>query len=173
MKINIYYELNIYRTEIKKDIIVKDLMNIFLKSNHLNEKDFIVIDDSNNVIPENKLIQINNNKEINLYLVNKLNNIEEEDDKISNRVEDIIMKVTNAKTKLQKNENRNQLLLPTYQLPEIYNNNNNNNNNNEIPDESLLLILNTMGFNINIAREALIRYRNNINAAIDFLTNGN
>ena len=111
MKINIYYELNIYRTEIKKDIIVKDLMNIFLKSNHLNEKDFIVIDDSNNVIPENKLIQINNNKEINLYLVNKLNNIEEEDDKISNRVEDIIMKVTNAKTKLQKNENRKSIII--------------------------------------------------------------
>ena len=66
----------------------------------------------------------------------------------------------------------NQLLLPTYQLPEIYNNNNNN-NNNEIPDESSLVRLNTMGFNINIAREALIRYRNNINAAIDFLTNGN
>ena len=171
MKINIYYELSIYTTEIKEQITVKDLINSFLKSKDLNEKEFIVFDDSNNVIPENKLIQINNNKEINLYLVNKLNNIEEEDDKISNRVEDIIMKVTNAKTKLQKNENRNQLLLPTYQLPEIYNNN--NNNNNEIPDESLLLILNTMGFNINIAREALIRYRNNINAAIDFLTNGN
>ena len=172
MKIKIYYELSIYITEIEEQITVKDLINNFLKSKNLDEKDFIVLDDSNNVIPENKLIQINN-KEINLYLVNKVNNIEIEDKKTNNTVEDIIMKVTNAKTKLQKNEKKNKLLLPTNQLSEIDENNNNNENENFIPDQLSLVRLNEMGFNINISREALIRYRNDIFAAINFLTNEN
>ena len=172
MKIKIYYELSIYITEIEEQITVKDLINNFLKSKNLNEKDFIVLDDSNNVIPENKLIQINN-KEINLYLVNKLNNIEKEDKELNNSIEDIIMKVTNAKTKLQKNEKKNKLLLPTNQLSEIDENNNNNENENFIPDQLSLVRLNEMGFNINISREALIRYRNDIFAAINFLTNEN
>ena len=170
MKIKIYYELSIYITEIEEQITVKDLINNFLKSKNLNEKDFIVLDDSNNVIPENKLIQINN-KEINLYLVNKVNNIEIEDKKTNNTVEDIIMKVTNAKTKLQKNEKKNKLLLPTNQLSNE--NDNNNENENFIPDQLSLVRLNEMGFNINISREALIRYRNDIFAAINFLTNEN
>ena len=170
MKIKIYYELSIYITEIEEQITVKDLINNFLKSKNLDEKDFIVLDDSNNVIPENKLIQINN-KEINLYLVNKVNNIEIEDKKTNNTVEDIIMKVTNAKTKLQKNEKKNKLLLPTNQLSNE--NDNNNENENFIPDQLSLVRLNEMGFNINISREALIRYRNDIFAAINFLTNEN
>ena len=170
MKIKIYYELSIYITEIEEQITVKDLINNFLKSKNLNEKDFIVLDDSNNVIPENKLIQINN-KEINLYLVNKLNNIEKEDKELNNSIEDIIMKVNNAKTKLQKNEKKNKLLLPTNQLSNE--NDNNNENENFIPDQLSLVRLNEMGFNINISREALIRYRNDIFAAINFLTNEN
>ena len=170
MKIKIYYELSIYITEIEEQITVKDLINSFLKSKDLNEKEFIVFDDSNNVIPENKLIQINN-KEINLYLVNKVNNIEIEDKKTNNTVEDIIMKVTNAKTKLQKNEKKNKLLLPTNQLSNE--NDNNNENENFIPDQLSLVRLNEMGFNIHISREALIRYRNDIFAAINFLTNEN
>ena len=170
MKIKIYYELSIYITEIEEQITVKDLINNFLKSKNLNEKDFIVLDDSNNVIPENKLIQINN-KEINLYLVNKLNNIEKEDKELNNSIENIIMKVTNAKTKLQKNEKKNKLLLPTNQLSNE--NDNNNENENFIPDQLSLVRLNEMGFNINISREALIRYRNDIFAAINFLTNEN
>lgn len=172
MKINIYYELSIYTTEIKEQITVKDLINSFLKSKDLNEKEFIVFDDSNNVIPENKLIQINN-KEINLYLVNKVNNIEIEDKKTNNTVEDIIMKVTNAKTKLQKNEKKNKLLLPTNNLSVSNENNNNNEVENLVPDQISLVRLNEMGFNIHISREALIRYRNDIFAAINFLTNEN
>ncbi len=172
MKINIYYELSIYTTEIKEQITVKDLINSFLKSKDLNEKEFIVFDDSNNVIPENKLIQINN-KEINLYLVNKVNNIEIEDKKTNNTVEDIIMKVTNAKTKLQKNEKKNKLLLPTNNLSISNENNNNNEVENLVPDQISLVRLNEMGFNIHISREALIRYRNDIFAAINFLTNEN
>ena len=172
MKINIYYELSIYTTEIKEQITVKDLINSFLKSKDLNEKEFIVFDDSNNVIPENKLIQINN-KEINLYLVNKVNNIEIEDKKTNNTVEDIIMKVTNAKTKLQKNEKKNKLLLPTNNLSISNENNNNNEVENLVPDQISLVRLNEMGFNIHISREALMRYRNDIFAAINFLTNEN
>ena len=81
------------------------------------------------------------------------------------------MKVTNAKTKLQKNEKKNKLLLPTNQLSNE--NDNNNENENFIPDQLSLVRLNEMGFNINISREALIRYRNDIFAAINFLTNEN
>ena len=50
MKINIFYELNKYSTEITKPIKIKDIISNFINSKKLIEQNFLIFDESQKII---------------------------------------------------------------------------------------------------------------------------
>ena len=154
MKINIFYELNKYSTEITKPIKIKDIISNFINSKKLIEQNFLVFDESQKIISENKIVKKNEDYK------------EEKDIPI----EDLILKVTGTDVELEYVD-LNQPIISSRLIKKI--NRKNYEEINIYPDDDLLEQLNGMGFNIERARIALERNNNNIIAAIDFLTEEN
>ena len=167
MKINIFYELNKYSTEITKPIKIKDIISNFINSKKLIEQNFLIFDESQKIISENKIVKVINNEELTLYLIPKNEDYKEEKDI---PIEDLILKVTGTDVELEYVD-LNQPIISSRLIKKI--NRKNYEEINIYPDDDLLEQLNGMGFNIERARIALERNNNNIIAAIDFLTEEN
>jgi len=204
MNIEIKYENEILKSNIKKPISIKDIiLNIKKKYNIKNEELLLVFNSKNNEIYEETDLLIPNEKEKNKIVslnVIKINNnknniinINNNNKSIENEpIEDLIMKVTGATTKLKEKipnldnsynilerlgrenpnlgflfemlQNLEQRNLQIQQIRQI------NRNNQPIEvDENLVNQLKDMGFTEDRARQALRQCRNNIERATEIL----
>ncbi len=190
MKINIYHESKIYSTKIKTPVSVRDIILNIKASQKLPNQNFYLLNSNKNIIPETELISPKEEEKI-YYLVPQLNKYisEIKDEKKEESIEDYIMKVTGAKTKLEKkkieNEDRYQILnqlpiggnlgrlLEMIQFLEERNSiqirTHQFNNDNIEANENLVNQLKDMGFPEDRARAALIRSRNELSVATDIL----
>ena len=189
MKINIYHESNIYSTTIKNPTSVRDIIINLKKTIKQNTNNFLLLNEKNNVLPETELISPKEKTTQNYFLINSSNYLKE--DEKEEPIEDYIMKVTGAKTKLEKKKliNENNRIHLFEQLPNGGNlgrllemiqfledrnmivqiRNNQPENNNIEANENLVNQLKDMGFPEDRARDALIRSRNELSIATDIL----
>ena len=204
MNIEIKYENDILKSNIKKPISIKDIiLNIKKKYNIKNEELLLVFNSKNNEIYEETDLLIPNEKEknkIESLNVIKINNNKNNIININNNnqstenepIEDLIMKITGATTKLKSKtqnidnsynilerlgrenpnlgflfemlQNLEQRNLQIQQIRQI------NRNNQPIEvDENLVNQLKDMGFTEDRARQALRQCRNNIERATEIL----
>ena len=207
MKIEIKYENEILKSYSKKPISIKDIiLNIKRKLNIKKEEILLVFNSKNNeiyeetdlLVPKEKeknqieclnVIKINNKK--NIININNNNKLKENEP-----IEDLIMKITGASTKLKSQtqnpensynilerlgrenpnlgflfemlQNLEQRNLQIQQIRQI------NRNNQPIEvDENLVNQLKDMGFTEDRARQALRQCRNNIERATEILLDEN
>ena len=154
-----------------------------------NTNNFLLLNEKNNVLPETELISPKEKTTQNYFLINSSNYLKE--DEKEEPIEDYIMKVTGAKTKLEKKKliNENNRIHLFEQLPNGGNlgrllemiqfledrnmivqiRNNQPENNNIEANENLVNQLKDMGFPEDRARDALIRSRNELSIATDIL----
>ena len=204
MNIEIKYENDILKSNIKKPISIKDIiLNIKKKYNIKKEELLLVFNSKNNEIYEETDLLIPNEKEknkIESLNVIKINNNKNNIININNNnqstenepIEDLIMKITGATTKLKSKtqnidnsynilerlgrenpnlgflfemlQNLEQRNLQIQQIRQI------NRNNQPIEvDENLVNQLKDMGFTEDRARQALRQCRNNIERATEIL----
>ena len=188
MKINIYYESKIYSTTIKNPIPANTLIDNIKNLSNQKTQNFILLNDSKNIIPKTELITPKEKTTQNFYLIKQTNNYIEKE-KEEEPIEKMIMNATGAKIKLikkvQQVPNRlnsfNQLLndgnvgrlLDLIQFLEernmIIQVRNNQEGNNIEANENLVNQLKDMGFPEDRARAALIRARNQVSIATDIL----
>ena len=204
MNIEIKYENDILKSNIKKPISIKDIiLNIKKKYNIKKEELLLVFNSKNNEIYEETDLLIPNEKEKNkieslnvIKINNNKNNIininNNNQSKENEPIEDLIMKITGATTKLKSKtqnidnsynilerlgrenpnlgflfemlQNLEQRNLQIQQIRQI------NRNNQPIEvDENLVNQLKDMGFTEDRARQALRQCRNNIERATEIL----
>jgi uncharacterized UBP type Zn finger protein len=203
MKIEIKYENEILKSYSKKPISIKDIiLNIKRKYNIKKEEILLVFNSKNNEIYEETDLLIPNEKEknqiesLNIIKINNKKNIininNNNKPKENEPIEDLIMKVTGASTKLKSQtqnpensynilerlgrenpnlgflfemlQNLEQRNLQIQQIRQI------NRNNQPIEvDENLVNQLKDMGFTEDRARQALRQCRNNIERATEIL----
>ena len=203
MKIEIKYENEILKSYSKKPISIKDIiLNIKRKWNIKKEEILLVFNSKNNEIYEETDLLIPNEKEknqiesLNIIKINNKKNIininNNNKPKENEPIEDLIMKVTGASTKLKSQtqnpedsynilerlgrenpnlgflfemlQNLEQRNLQIQQIRQI------NRNNQPIEvDENLVNQLKDMGFTEDRARQALRQCRNNIERATEIL----
>jgi uncharacterized UBP type Zn finger protein len=203
MKIEIKYENEILKSYSKKPISIKDIiLNIKRKCNIKKEEILLVFNSKNNEIYEETDLLIPNEKEknqiesLNIIKINNKKNIininNNNKPKENEPIEDLIMKVTGASTKLKSQtqnpedsynilerlgrenpnlgflfemlQNLEQRNLQIQQIRQI------NRNNQPIEvDENLVNQLKDMGFTEDRARQALRQCRNNIERATEIL----
>ena len=204
MNIEIKYENEILKSNIKKPISIKDIiLNIKKKYNIKKEELLLVFNSKNNEIYEETDLLIPNEKEKNkieslnvIKINNNKNNIininNNNQSKENEPIEDLIMKITGATTKLKSKtqnidnsynilerlgrenpnlgflfemlQNLEQRNLQIQQIRQI------NRNNQPIEvDENLVNQLKDMGFTEDRARQALRQCRNNIERATEIL----
>ena len=199
MNVDIYFLNTKLKTEIKKDIQVKDLINELKQYLDTKDSNFILFDDEHNQLGESETISIKNPKQSKLYLIKssvKQNNLANSSIKDNSNINQLIMECTGAKKALEKaplNQNRINLLEVIggdrnngpggdyierlINLIEIFDGNHRiiireglpNNNNPVEADEQSLRQLQDMGFPEDRARQALINSRNDINRATEML----
>ena len=190
MKINIYYESKIYSTTIKNPIQANTLIDNIKNLSNQKTQNFILLNESKNIVPKTELIKPKEKTTENFYLIKQLNNyIEKVKEKEEEPIEKLIMNATGAKIKLikkvQQVPNRlnsfNQLindgnvgrLLDLIQFLEernmIIQVRNNQEGSNIEANENLVNQLKDMGFAEDRARAALIRARNQVSIATDIL----
>ena len=201
MKTEIYLKNTKITTEIKTPIKVEDLIsNIKFQIEFNTNSIFHLFDNNQKLLKETDLITPNN-KDPNyiqkLYLIESPTNMEQKNNNegdllINEKLEKVIMKITDAKTVMkQSKESRENLrrlnnaedpfnrLLNLLQVLEennqlIINNigiraaNDRENNNGEV-NEDYVKQLQEMGFQEDRARHALISTRNNLNRATEML----
>jgi uncharacterized UBP type Zn finger protein len=203
MKIEIKYENEILKSYSKKPISIKDIiLNIKRKYNIKKEEILLVFNSKNNEIYEETDLLIPNEKEknqiesLNIIKINNKKNIininNNNKPKENEPIEDLIMKITGASTKLKSQtqnpensynilerlgrenpnlgflfemlQNLEQRNLQIQQIRQI------NRNNQPIEvDENLVNQLKDMGFTEDRARQALRQCRNNIERATEIL----
>ena len=203
MKIEIKYENEILKSYSKKPISIKDIiLNIKRKCNIKKEEILLVFNSKNNEIYEETDLLIPNEKEknqiesLNIIKINNKKNIininNNNKPKENEPIEDLIMKITGASTKLKSQtqnpedsynilerlgrenpnlgflfemlQNLEQRNLQIQQIRQI------NRNNQPIEvDENLVNQLKDMGFTEDRARQALRQCRNNIERATEIL----
>ena len=203
MKIEIKYENEILKSYSKKPISIKDIiLNIKRKYNIKKEEILLFFNSKNNEIYEETDLLIPNEKEknqiesLNIIKINNKKNIininNNNKPKENEPIEDLIMKVTGASTKLKSQtqnpedsynilerlgrenpnlgflfemlQNLEQRNLQIQQIRQI------NRNNQPIEvDENLVNQLKDMGFTEDRARQALRQCRNNIERATEIL----
>ena len=203
MKIEIKYENEILKSYSKKPISIKDIiLNIKRKCNIKKEEILLVFNSKNNEIYEETDLLIPSEKEknqiesLNIIKINNKKNIininNNNKPKENEPIEDLIMKVTGASTKLKSQtqnpedsynilerlgrenpnlgflfemlQNLEQRNLQIQQIRQI------NRNNQPIEvDENLVNQLKDMGFTEDRARQALRQCRNNIERATEIL----
>ena len=203
MKIEIKYENEILKSYSKKPISIKDIiLNIKRKYNIKKEEILLVFNSKNNEIYEETDLLLPNEKEknqiesLNIIKINNKKNIininNNNKPKENEPIEDLIMKVTGASTKLKSQtqnpedsynilerlgrenpnlgflfemlQNLEQRNLQIQQIRQI------NRNNQPIEvDENLVNQLKDMGFTEDRARQALRQCRNNIERATEIL----
>ena len=203
MNIEIKYENEILKSYSKKPISIKDIiLNIKRKCNIKKEEILLVFNSKNNEIYEETDLLIPNEKEknqiesLNIIKINNKKNIininNNNKPKENEPIEDLIMKVTGASTKLKSQtqnpedsynilerlgrenpnlgflfemlQNLEQRNLQIQQIRQI------NRNNQPIEvDENLVNQLKDMGFTEDRARQALRQCRNNIERATEIL----
>lgn len=203
MKIEIKYENEILKSYSKKPISIKDIiLNLKRKCNIKKEEILLVFNSKNNEIYEETDLLIPNEKEknqiesLNIIKINNKKNIininNNNKPKENEPIEDLIMKVTGASTKLKSQtqnpedsynilerlgrenpnlgflfemlQNLEQRNLQIQQIRQI------NRNNQPIEvDENLVNQLKDMGFTEDRARQALRQCRNNIERATEIL----
>ena len=190
MKINIYYESKIYSTTIKNPIQANTLIDNIKTLSNQKTQNFILLNESKNIVPKTELIKPKEKTTENFYLIKQSNNyIEKVKEKEEEPIEKLIMNATGAKIKLikkvQQVPNRlnsfNQLindgnvgrLLDLIQFLEernmIIQVRNNQEGSNIEANENLVNQLKDMGFAEDRARAALIRSRNELSVATDIL----
>ncbi len=190
MKINIYYESKIYSTTIKNPIQANTLIDNIKTLSNQKTQNFILLNESKNIVPKTELIKPKEKTTENFYLIKQSNNyIEKVKEKEEEPIEKLIMNATGAKIKLikkvQQVPNRlnsfNQLindgnvgrLLDLIQFLEernmIIQVRNNQEGSNIEANENLVNQLKDMGFAEDRARAALIRARNQVSIATDIL----
>ena len=203
MKIEIKYENEILKSYSKKPISIKDIiLNIKRKLNIKKEEILLVFNSKNNEIYEETDLLVPKEKEknqiecLNVIKINNKKNIininNNNKPKENEPIEDLIMKVTGASTKLKSQtqnpedsynilerlgrenpnlgflfemlQNLEQRNLQIQQIRQI------NRNNQPIEvDENLVNQLKDMGFTEDRARQALRQCRNNIERATEIL----
>ena len=190
MKINIYYESKIYSTTIKNQISANTIIENIKNISNQKTQNFILLNDSKNIIPKTELITPKEKTTQNFYLIKQTNNyIEKEKEKEEEPIENMIMNATGAKIKLIKKVQQvpNRLntfdpllnggnvgrLLDLIQFLEernmIVQIRNNQEGNNIEANENLVNQLKDMGFPEDRARAALIRAGNQLSIATDIL----
>jgi hypothetical protein len=203
MKIEIKYENEILKSYSKKPISIKDIiLNIKRKLNIKKEEILLVFNSKNNEIYEETDLLVPKEKEknqiecLNVIKINNKKNIininNNNKPKENEPIEDLIMKITGASTKLKSQtqnpensynilerlgrenpnlgflfemlQNLEQRNLQIQQIRQI------NRNNQPIEvDENLVNQLKDMGFTEDRARQALRQCRNNIERATEIL----
>jgi hypothetical protein len=203
MKIEIKYENEILKSYSKKPISIKDIiLNIKRKYNIKKEEILLVFNSKNNEIYEETDLLVPKEKEknqiecLNVIKINNKKNIininNNNKPKENEPIEDLIMKITGASTKLKSQtqnpensynilerlgrenpnlgflfemlQNLEQRNLQIQQIRQI------NRNNQPIEvDENLVNQLKDMGFTEDRARQALRQCRNNIERATEIL----
>ena len=203
MNIEIKYENDILKSNIKKPISIKDIiLNIKKKYNIKKEELLLVFNSKNNEIYEETDLLVPKEKEknqieyLNVIKINNKKNIininNNNKPKENEPIEDLIMKITGASTKLKSQtqnpensynilerlgrenpnlgflfemlQNLEQRNLQIQQIRQI------NRNNQPIEvDENLVNQLKDMGFTEDRARQALRQCRNNIERATEIL----
>ena len=203
MKIEIKYENEILKSYSKKPISIKDIiLNIKRKLNIKKEEILLVFNSKNNEIYEETDLLVPKEKEknqieyLNVIKINNKKNIininNNNKPKENEPIEDLIMKITGATTKLKSQtqnpensynilerlgrenpnlgflfemlQNLEQRNLQIQQIRQI------NRNNQPIEvDENLVNQLKDMGFTEDRARQALRQCRNNIERATEIL----
>ena len=203
MKIEIKYENEILKSYSKKPISIKDIiLNIKRKLNIKKEEILLVFNSKNNEIYEETDLLVPKEKEknqiksLNIIKINNKKNIininNNNKPKENEPIEDLIMKITGASTKLKSQtqnpensynilerlgrenpnlgflfemlQNLEQRNLQIQQIRQI------NRNNQPIEvDENLVNQLKDMGFTEDRARQALRQCRNNIERATEIL----
>ncbi len=190
MKINIYYESKIYSTTIKNPIPANTLIDNIKNLSNQKTQNFILLNESKNIVPKTELIKPKEKTTENFYLTKQSNNyIEKVKEKEEEPIEKLIMNATGAKIKLIKKVQQvpnglnsfNQLindgnvgrLLDLIQFLEernmIIQVRNNQEGSNIEANENLVNQLKDMGFAEDRARAALIRARNQVSIATDIL----
>ncbi len=116
MNVDIYFLNTKLKTEIKKDIQVKDLINELKEYLGTKDSNFILFDDEHNQLGESETISIKNPKQPKLYLIKtsvNQNNLTNSPNKDNPNINQLIMECTGAKKVLEKaslNQNRINLL---------------------------------------------------------------
>ena len=116
MNVDIYFLNTKLKTEIKKDIQVKDLINELKEYLGTKDSNFILFDDEHNQLGESETISIKNPKQSKLYLIKtsvNQNNLTNSPNKDNSNINQLIMECTGAKKVLEKaslNQNRINLL---------------------------------------------------------------
>ena len=190
MKINIYYESKIYSTTIKNPIQANTLIDNIKNLSNQKTQNFILLNESKNIVPKTELISPKDKTTQNFYLIKQSNNyIEKEKEKEEEPIENMIMNATGAKIKLIKKVQQvpNRLntfdpllnggnvgrLLDLIQFLEernmIIQVRNNQEGSNIEANENLVNQLKDMGFPEDRARAALIRAGNQLSIATDIL----
>ena len=191
MKIEILYQNTKLKTEVKKDLKIKDLLQDIKYYLNIKEKNFALYDFNNIKLKETDIIPFSKKKDkVTLYLINssKNENILQKNLKNLNEkinINNLIMKCTGAKKPLEKkipqirrnrdvihffDNNGLDIFLDMIQgFAEMNRNPNINNSGPVEANEHYLNELKSMGFPEDRAREALISSRNNINRATEIL----
>ena len=179
MQLEIYYNSTLLKTTLKSQITIKEIIQN-TKSKLNTQKNFLIFNNDFEILSEDEKISPIEKTTFQLFLIEF--SPEKIIEKKSPEIEDLIMKVTNASTKL---ESTNIKIPPT----NLYENNPNLNRllqllqaleqrniiieeNNNVPievNENYLNELKEMGFPEDRARQALIRSRNNMNRATEIL----
>ena len=181
MQLEIYYNSTLLKTTLKSQITIKEIIQN-TKSKLNTQKNFLIFNNDFEILSEDEKISPIEKTTFQLFLIEF--SPEKNTEKKSPEIEELIMKVTNASTKLEStnikipptnlyenNPNLNRLLQLLQALEQrniIIEENVNNNVPIEI-NENYLNELKEMGFPEDRARQALIRSRNNMNRATEIL----
>jgi hypothetical protein len=102
MKLNLIYDNISLTTNITKDITIKELIhNIKSNIKTTNQNDIMIMNEEYKILDESEIINAKNEKERNLYVFSQIKPNKNEQEQQHEPLEDIIMKVTDAKTKLK------------------------------------------------------------------------
>ncbi len=174
MKIEIYFLNTKLTTEIKKDILVKDLLNDLKEYLNTNDSNFILLDNKHVQLRETDIISIKNKTQLTFYLIksslnkNNLINSEKKDKQIEKMSkEQLIMSCTGAKKPLDM---KKMPPIPNnrFSLLELFDNRNNEQGGENNAFDRLLNILQVLEENNQIGyRVGRINDNNNTQIEAD------
>ena len=190
MKLNLCYDQYNLSSTITVPLTIKEILSSMESQLNLPPSSYTVIDESNEILSESEIILPDITKTKNIYMLRKNPSLTHISKIITVHplIEDLIMKVTDAKEKIQilppKPELRSgfmydqlsgtnfDTLLSLLNGYEYQSNNAEEEEHNIEPNENHVKELKEMGFPEERARDALIRARNDISRATEILLGG-
>lgn len=190
MKLNLCYDQYNLSSTITVPLTIKEILSSMESQLNLPPSSYTVIDESNEILSESEIILPDITKTKNIYMLRKNPSLTHISKIITVHplIEDLIMKVTDAKEKIQilppKPELRSgfmydqlsgtnfDTLLSLLNGYEYQPNNAEEEEHNIEPNENHVKELKEMGFPEERARDALIRARNDISRATEILLGG-